>query len=236
MVWPLSATGPNLQQGITHAYSSYPAQLTRVDQGATALKGKLNFAAVDAEGAERIADVTADQCEQRTMTSAWNSVFRRSLRSSFSVGERYSNWRITRSAANPLSRCLQLREDFEGERTVAGFEAYYEKVKDMGAKPASVVQELTTSVIHLPSWFLARLTGWWQNFDSKINVPLALVKFYAPWCGHCKVSASRIAPVNSDWFAQALAPTWELLATKLHPDVLVAKVDVTVHNELQVNL
>lgn len=150
MVWPLSATGPNLQQGITHAYTSYPAQLTRVDQGATALKGKLNFAAVDAEGAERIADVTADQCVQPTMTSAWNSVFRRFLRSSFSVGERCSNWRITRSAANPLSRCLQLREDFEGERTVAGFEAYYEKVKDMGAKPASVVQELTTSVIRPP--------------------------------------------------------------------------------------
>merc|ERR1711865_712157 len=135
-------------------------------KGATALKGKLNFAAVDAEAND-------------------------DLRVEFGVSS-FPSIKLLRGG--------ELREDFEGERTVAGFEAYYEKVKDMGAKPASVVQELTTS-----------------NFDSKINVPLALVKFYAPWCGHCK----------------ALAPTWELLATKLHPDVLVAKVDVTVHNELQ---
>jgi protein disulfide-isomerase-like protein len=100
-----------------------------------------------------------------------------------------------------LFRAGELREDFEGERTVAGFEAYYDKVKNMGAKPASVVQELTTS-----------------NFDTKVgNAKLALVKFYAPWCGHC----------------QALAPTWEQLGTKVHPDVLVGKVDVTMHNKLQ---
>jgi len=99
-----------------------------------------------------------------------------------------------------LFKSGELREDFDGDRTVAGFEQYYEKVKDMGAKPSSVVQELTT-----------------QNFDTKINVPLALVKFYAPWCGHCK----------------ALAPVWEQLALKLHPDVMVAKVDVTSEQALQ---
>eukprot|EP01002_Notosolenus_urceolatus_P006955 NODE_2856_length_1026_cov_196.144319_g2392_i0.p1 GENE.NODE_2856_length_1026_cov_196.144319_g2392_i0~~NODE_2856_length_1026_cov_196.144319_g2392_i0.p1 ORF type:complete len:263 (-),score=75.62 NODE_2856_length_1026_cov_196.144319_g2392_i0:101-889(-) len=42
------------------------------------------------------------------------------------------------------------------------------------------------------------------------------VEFYAPWCGHCK----------------NLAPTWDALAAKLHPEVHVAKVDVTENKEL----
>ncbi len=37
------------------------------------------------------------------------------------------------------------------------------------------------------------------------------VKFYAPWCGHCK----------------KLAPTWEKLATLLKGEVIVAEMDCT---------
>jgi thioredoxin-like negative regulator of GroEL len=40
-----------------------------------------------------------------------------------------------------------------------------------------------------------------------------LVKFYAPWCGHCK----------------NLAPTWEELATKSKGKFNVAKIDCTIH-------
>ena len=42
------------------------------------------------------------------------------------------------------------------------------------------------------------------------------IKFYAPWCGHCK----------------RLAPTWEEVATELKGQVNVAKVDVTQNRDL----
>lgn len=61
-----------------------------------------------------------------------------------------------------------------------------------------------------------------KNFDREIQADpdtIWFVKFYAPWCGHCK----------------SLEPTWKELAAKVHNlqgKIRIAKVDATVENNL----
>lgn len=53
-----------------------------------------------------------------------------------------------------------------------------------------------------------------DTFQDKIKSGLTFVKFYAPWCGHCK----------------RLAPVWDDLASKLRDrtdKITIAKVDCT---------
>ncbi|KAI7900930.1 thioredoxin-like protein [Cokeromyces recurvatus] len=56
-----------------------------------------------------------------------------------------------------------------------------------------------------------------KTFDQEVlNQDLMLVEFFAPWCGHCK----------------ALAPEYEIAATKLKDKMKVAKVDCTENQDL----
>lgn len=69
---------------------------------------------------------------------------------------------------------------------------------------AAVVELSADNFEHLTQAATGQTTGKW------------FVKFYAPWCGHCK----------------ALAPTWDELAAKIEADhandgIIIAKVDVS---------
>jgi len=55
-----------------------------------------------------------------------------------------------------------------------------------------------------------------ENWEEMISEGPILVKFFAPWCGHCK----------------ALAPTWKALASKYSNIVAVAKLDCTLYSEI----
>jgi thioredoxin 1 len=55
-----------------------------------------------------------------------------------------------------------------------------------------------------------------KTFDKEIAKGVALVDFWAPWCGPCKM----------------MAPTIEQLAKELHGKVKVAKVNVDEEQEL----
>ncbi|EQC28062.1 hypothetical protein SDRG_14156 [Saprolegnia diclina VS20] len=101
---------------------------------------------------------------------------------------------------------------FKGERSVAGFKTFLETgYEAVDAKPVPKKRDPNA-----PS-FVEALTA--DTFDANVLAPGSngwLVKFYAPWCGHCK----------------QLAPTYDALSQDLHGQVHIAKVDVTEHEAL----
>ena len=103
-------------------------------------------------------------------------------------------------------------EDYRGARTLNELKVFVEsmkeekqKGKDDEAETAEKVPEAApkSDVKHLDK----------ENFEGEIAGGVTIVKFFAPWCGHCK----------------RLAPTWDELAGKFSSadDVTVAKVDCT---------
>lgn len=95
-------------------------------------------------------------------------------------------------------------ETYKGGRDLSSLKDFITTMTD--GEKTEKAEDVKSSVKHLNT----------DNFDGAIKEGVTFVKFFAPWCGHCK----------------RLAPTWEELAAKFEgkDGIAIAKVDCTEDN------
>uniref|UniRef100_A0A7S0W2L5 Thioredoxin domain-containing protein n=1 Tax=Hemiselmis tepida TaxID=464990 RepID=A0A7S0W2L5_9CRYP len=107
------------------------------------------------------------------------------------------------AAQNPSAYLAKAKQEEEEAAARAKVEAEKAEKEAVQNNKNAVVKTVTAS-----------------NFAEFVHkeAPVTFVKFYAPWCGHCK----------------KLAPTWEQLGEQFKDDasVTIAKSDCTVHKDL----
>jgi thioredoxin domain-containing protein 5 len=97
-------------------------------------------------------------------------------------------------------------DKYTGPRTIDDFKSYIVQ-RSTGEKPT----EKAPAADDGEGAAVLQLTA--ESFQQGIESGVAFIKFYAPWCGHCK----------------RLVPTWQSLAEKFvsNANVKIAKVDCT---------
>lgn len=105
-------------------------------------------------------------------------------------------------------------EKYSGARQLTEFKAFIESKTGADIKQQQSDEQPPAAAHndgHQEEGVVLHLTS--PSFDHAISNGVTIVKFFAPWCGHCK----------------RLVPTWDELAGKYvgNKDVKVAKVDCT---------
>uniref|UniRef100_F6U9V9 protein disulfide-isomerase n=1 Tax=Monodelphis domestica TaxID=13616 RepID=F6U9V9_MONDO len=112
-------------------------------------------------------------------------------------------------------------DQYKGKRDLDSLKEYVELQLQtvVGEVSETIEASETPELATEPATESAVLSLSEEDFDDTIAEGITFVKFYAPWCGHCK----------------NLAPTWENLSKKEFPGlsgVKIAKVDCTVERAI----